>query len=80
MASVITMDPSRPTNQLGNYAAPFFILGQTTAVGSGVRYKLGCSADLPRSGTFAINYSRGSARIRSADVLRKQETPTQARL
>jgi hypothetical protein len=31
MALVITMDLSRPTNQLGNYAAPFLVLGQTKA-------------------------------------------------
>src|SRR5260370_40671365 len=36
MASVITMGLSRPTNQLGNYAAPFLVLGQTKAAGSGV--------------------------------------------
>jgi len=49
MASVTTMDLSRPTNQLGNYAAPFLVLGQTTAAGSGdVRPRLVSDPNLPQ--------------------------------
>jgi len=41
MASVTTMDLSRPTNQLGNSAAPFLVLGQITAAGSGGQEGMG---------------------------------------